>query len=361
MHLTLANPYLINALTAPPPQSYRYERWRERGYHPDLRPISPDSECGTLIGQMGWVGAHAHAHEYLWATAGNMGAVLTETVENPCLIPYDESPRYQLPPQIVVKELAGRHVLLTKSGSRLDMIGSEHPALNLTLIEVEPDGMHYRMRFGTPEQSVLNRYANGVAPPVPTSEMFHYLLIFEQLEPHGFNALVHLQPKFLNLISRTEHGHPDLFYNFLRGYEPETPIIYDASSGIGFVQERAPGIPELSYESLRLFQNGGSPERYILYWVGHGTFSRGTDILDAYKHAEYFEAAARMAWEANQHNVDAQAYTEEIVNCILREFNANRERGEQPDANQSPDEVVSAPQSGVNTFTTEPENVYNYP
>ena len=73
MASTLTNPYLVNALTAPPPQTYRYKRWRERGYHPELCPISADSECGTLIGQMGWVGAHAHAHDYLWATAGNMG------------------------------------------------------------------------------------------------------------------------------------------------------------------------------------------------------------------------------------------------------------------------------------------------
>lgn len=299
---------------------------------------------------MGWVGAHAHAHEYLWATAGNMGAVLTEPVEDVCLMPYEVSPRYQLPPQIVVKGLAGRHVLLTKSGSRLDMIGIEHPALNLTLIEVEPDGVHYRMRFGTPDQTALDLNRDGVAPPAPTSEMFHYLLIFEQLESQGFNALVHLQPKFLNLISRTEHGAPDRFYNFLRGYEPETPIIYDASSGIGFVEERAPGIPELSYESLRLFQNGGSPERYILYWVGHGTFSRGSDLLDAYKHAEYFEAAARMAWEANQQTVKAQAYTEEIVSCILREFNANRGVNQNSDADfQDPDTPGQS------------ENVYNYP
>ena len=347
---TLANPYLTNALTPPPPQTYRYKCWQERGYHPNLRPISPDSECGTLVGQMGWVGAHAHAHEYLWATAGNMGAVLTEAIEDACLIPYEASPRYQLPPQIVVKGLAGRHVLLTKSGSRLDMIGIEHPALNLTLIEVEPDGVHYRMRFGTPDQATLDINHNRIAPPAPTSEMFHYLLIFEQLERQGFNALVHLQPKFLNLISRTEHGAPDRFYNFLRGYEPETPIIYDPSSGIGFVEERAPGIPELSYESLRLFQNGGSPERYILYWVGHGTFSRGSDLLDAYKHAEYFEAAARMAWEANQQTVKAQAYTEEIVSCILREFNANRKTNQHSDADFQDSDTP--PQS---------ENVYNYP
>ena len=299
---------------------------------------------------MGWVGAHAHAHEYLWATAGNMGAVLTEAIEDACLIPYEVSPRYQLPPQIVVKGLAGRHVLLTKSGSRLDMIGIEHPALNITLIEVEPDGVHYRMRFGTPDQATLNLNQDRVAPPAPTSEMFHYLLIFEQLEKQGFNALVHLQPKFLNLISRTEHGAPDRFYNFLRGYEPETPIIYDASSGIGFVEERAPGIPELSYESLRLFQNGGSPERYILYWVGHGTFSRGSDLLDAYKHAEYFEAAARMAWEANQQTVKAQAYTEEIVSCILREFNANREVNQHSDTDFQNSDTQG-----------QSENVYNYP
>lgn len=351
MEASLANPYLTNTLTPPPPQTYRYKCWQERGYHPDLRPIPSDSECGTLIGQMGWVGAHAHAHEYLWATAGNMGAILTEALEEACLIPYDASPRYQLPPQIVVKGLAGRHVLLTKSGSRLDMIGIEHPALNVTLIEVEPDGVHYRMRFGTPDQATLDRNRDRVAPPAPTSEMFHYLLIFEQLEEQGFNALVHLQPKFLNLISRTEHGAPNRFYNFLRGYEPETPIIYDASSGIGFVEERAPGIPELSYESLRLFQNGGSPERYILYWVGHGTFSRGSDLLDAYKHAEYFEAAARMAWEANQQTVKAQAYTEEIVSCILREFNANREINNQHSDTDFPDSDT----------LVQSENVYNYP
>jgi ribulose-5-phosphate 4-epimerase/fuculose-1-phosphate aldolase len=230
------------------------------------------------------------------------------------------------------------------------MIGIEHPALNITLIEVEPDGVHYRMRFGTPDQATLNLNQDGVAPPAPTSEMFHYLLIFEQLEKQGFNALVHLQPKFLNLISRTEHGAPDRFYNFLRGYEPETPIIYDASSGIGFVEERAPGIPELSYESLRLFQNGGSPERYILYWVGHGTFSRGSDLLDAYKHAEYFEAAARMAWEANQQTVKAQAYTEEIVSCILREFNANREVNQHSDTDFQNSDTQG-----------QSENVYNYP
>ncbi len=351
MDSTLANPYLTNALMPPPPQTYSYKRWQDRGYHPHLRPISPDSECGTLIGQMGWVGAHAHAHEYLWATAGNMGYLLTEPVEDACLIPYETSPRYQLPPQIVVKELAGRHVLLTKSGSRLDMIGIEHPALNVTLIEVEPDGEHYRMRFGTPDQITLDEKCPGVEPPAPTSEMFHYLLIFEQLEERGFNALVHLQPKFLNLISRTEHGAPDRFYDFLRGYEPETPIIYDASSGIGFVEERAPGIPELSYESLRLFQNSEGPERYILYWIGHGTFSRGSDLLDAYKHAEYFEAAARMAWEANQQTVRAQAYTEEIVSCILREFHANREVN-----NRHSDMDSTEPDT-----LGQSENVYNYP
>ena len=84
--------------------------------------------------------------------------------------------------------------------------------------------------------------------------------------------------------------------------------------------------------------------------MGHGTFSRGTDILDAYKHAEYFEAAARMAWEANQQRVDAQAYTEEIVSCILREFNANREAAAESD------------DAALETETPmRSDNVYNYP
>ena len=350
VQFTLANPYLTNALTAPSPQSYRESRWRERGYYPSLRPISPDSEAGTLIGQMGWVGAHAHAHHYLWASAGNMGAILSQPVDEACLLPFNAAPRYALPPKIVVKGLAGKHVLLTKSGARLDMIGCEHPALNVTLIEVEPDGTHYRMRFGTPAQAALTQ--NGTAPK-PTSEMFHYLLIFEQLEAQGFRALVHLQPKFLNLISRTEHGHPDRFYEFLRGYEPETPIIYDASGGIGFVQERAPGIPELSYESLRLFENAPNSPRYILYWVGHGTFSRGEELLDAYKHAEYFEAAARMAWEANQQKINAQAYTEEIIRCILREFEANR--------TETREAENGTYGTAVPDSETEPDNLYNYP
>jgi ribulose-5-phosphate 4-epimerase/fuculose-1-phosphate aldolase len=342
--LTLSNPYLTNNLTPPAPQSYRYHQWRARGYHPNLKPISPDSELGVLIGQMGWVGAHAHAHDYLWGSAGNIGALLADGVDPDSLLPYDESPRYTLPPSITVKGLAGRHVLLTKSGSRLDMTAIEHPALNLTIVEVEADGSHYRMRFGTPSVSELD--ALQIKPPKPTSEMFHYMLIFDQLEAEGVKALAHLQPKFLNLISRSEHGNPSRFYHFLKGYEPETPIMYDDCGGIGFVEEKAPGIPELSFENLRLFKMEDLPAnqrnglRHILYWVGHGTFSRGVDVLDAYKHAEYFEAAARMAWEANQKQIDSQAYSEEIVNCILREFRSN----------QTP--VAELPSD---------ENVYNYP
>ena len=351
MELTIVNPYLTRQ-QAPPAHSYRYQHWCSRGYQQGLHPISPDSELGTCIGQMGWVGAHAHAHDYLWASAGNMGVLLSEAVDSKCLIAFDESPRFALPTAIVVKGLAGRHVLLTKSGSRLDMIGIEHPALNVTVIEVEPDGTHYRMRYGTQTQIELDNATESENRCVPTSEMFHYLLIFEQLEKQGFQALVHLQPKFLNLISRTEHGHPDRFYSFLKGYEPETPIIYDASGGIGFVQERVPGIPELSYESLRLFENGAAPMRHILYWVGHGTFSRGKDLLEAYKHAEYFEAVARMAWEANQRQVSAEAYSEEIVNCILREFNASR--------NEPTDNTI-VQQLDVEIEDGAPENLYNYP
>lgn len=353
MKLALVNPYLTQQQT-PPAHSYRYDQWRKRGFQQGLHPISPDSELGTCIGQMGWVGAHAHAHDYLWASAGNMGVILSDLVDEKCLIDYDDSPRYALPTAIVVKGLANRHVLLTKSGSRLDMIGIEHPALNVTVIEVEPDGTHYRMRYGTQTEAEINSITeteDATTQCVPTSEMFHYLLIFEQLEKQGFNALVHLQPKFLNLISRTEHGHPDRFYSFLKGYEPETPIIYDASGGIGFVQERVPGIPELSYESLRLFENGNSPMRHILYWIGHGTFSRGTDLLEAYKHAEYFEAVARMAWEANQRQVSAEAYSEEIVNCILREFNASR---------SEPKEDITV-EFDIEKEDGTPENLYNYP
>ena len=327
-NLSLTNPYLTRDLSPPPPRSFRDRQWCTRGYQSSLRPISPESELGVLIGQMGWVGSHAHAHGYLWGSAGNMGALLDESIDPDCLLPYIESPRYALPPAITVPGLAGRRVLFTKSGARLDMISLEHPALNLAIVEVEVDGVHYRMRFGT--QSVSQLKTDQLNAPKPTSEMFHYMLVFDQLESHGFKALVHLQPKFLNLISRTEHGHPSRFYDFLKGYEPETPIMYEDCGGIGFVQERAPGIPELSYESLRLFKMEDFPSqpagamRHILYWVGHGTFSRGVDLLDAYKHGEYFEAAARMAWEANQGRIDAQPYSEEIVNCILSEFHANQ-------------------------------------
>lgn len=345
---SLTNPYLTKTLSPPPPRSYRDRQWYARGYLPNLKPISPDSELGVLIGQMGWVGSHAHDRGYLWGSAGNMGTLLNDSIDPDCLLPYAESPRYALPTKISVPGLSGRRVLLTKSGARLDMISLEHPALNLTVIEVEVDGIHYRMRFGA--QPISQQNIDQNSPTKPTSEMFHYMLIFDQLETHGFKALVHLQPKFLNLISRTEHGHPSRFYDFLKGYEPETPIMYDDCGGIGFVQERAPGIPELSYESLRLFKmedchsQSADTMRHILYWVGHGTFSRGVDLLDAYKHGEYFEAAARMAWEANQGKIDAEPYNDEIVNCILREFHAN----------QNPTESV-VPKEREN------HGVFNYP
>ena len=191
-----SNPYLTNDLLPPPPRSYRFRQWRERGYQASLQPISPDSEIGVLIGQMGWMGSHAHARGYLWGTAGNMGSLLSEPIQANCMLPREQSPRYTLPEAITVNRLAGRRVLITKSGSRLDAIALEHPALNLTIVEVDYDGRHYRMRFGTPPVSVLEQ--SHVTPPRPTSELFHYLLIFDQLEDHGFNALVHLQPKFLN-------------------------------------------------------------------------------------------------------------------------------------------------------------------
>jgi ribulose-5-phosphate 4-epimerase/fuculose-1-phosphate aldolase len=343
--LTLSNPYLTNDLIPPVPKSYRYHQWCARGYSPALQPISPDSELGVFIGQMGWVGSHATAHNYLWGSAGNIGAILSETVDSDCLLPYDQSPRYSLPPEITAERLGGRHVLLTKSGARLDTIGLEHPALNLTIVEVEDDGVHYRMRFGTPLLPQLKEMQAKSSKP--TSEMFHYMLIFDQLEEHGFKALVHLQPKFLNLISRSEQGHPSRFYNFLKGYEPETPIMYDECGGIGFVVEKAPGIPQLSYDSLGLFKMEDFPSdqrngmRYILYWYGHGTFSRGEDVLEAYKHAEYFEASACMAWEAKQSQIHPEAYSEEEVDCILREFQSNQ---------QSTQDVSS-----------EAESVFNYP
>ena len=340
-----SNPYLANELLPPPPRSYRYRQWRDRGYQASLQRISSDSELGVLVGQMGWMGSQAHARGFLWGTAGNMGALLSEAVDASCLLPRDQSPRYALPPAITVKRLAGRRVLITKTGSRLDAIAVEHPALNLTIVEVDDDGNHYRMRYGTPPVSVLDE--GQITPPRPTSELFHYLLIFDRLEDYGFQALVHLQPKFLNLISRSEYGSPSRFYDFLRGYEPETAIIYEKSGGIGFVQEKAPGIPELSYENLRLFKSEDLPSdqrhemRHILCWVGHGTFSRGTDILDAYKHAEYFEAAAQMAWEANQNRINAQAYNKEIIDCILREFQQNQSTSQEPHNDE--------------------ENLYNYP
>ena len=159
------------------------------------------------------------------------------------------------------------------------------------------------------------------------------------------------------MISRSEHGVPERFYDFLKGYEPETPIIYDSVGGIGLVMEKAPGIPELSFQSLRLFQGEDLPDRssdqfrHVVYWIGHGTFSRGVDILDSYRHAEYFEAAARMAWEANQTNIDSQAYSEETVSCILDEFAANQ----LPEPDQT-----SATEPSSTESSSETGNLYNY-
>ena len=352
----LTNPYLTQEKFPPAAQSYRYRKWLERGYQPTLAPIGVDSEIGTLIGQMGWAGSHAHRNGYLWGSAGNMGALMTEIVGSDYLLPIEESPRGRLPAAITVNNLVGRHVLLTKSGCRLDLVGLEHPSLNVTILEMESDGVHYRMRYGTPTISELERTGNKL--PKPTSEFFHYMLVFDQLGDYEFNALVHLQPKFLNLISRSEHGVPEKFYDFLKGYEPETPIIYDSVGGIGLVMEKAPGIPELSFQSLRLFQGKDLPDknsdqfRHVVYWTGHGTFSRGVDILDSYRHAEYFEAAARMAWEANQTSIDSQAYSEETVSCILDEFAANQ----LPELDQTSTTDPSSTES-----SSETGNLYNYP
>ena len=72
-NLSLTNPYLTRDLSPPPPRSFRDRQWCARGYQSSLRPIPPESELGVLIGQMGWVGSHAHTHGYLWGSAGKHG------------------------------------------------------------------------------------------------------------------------------------------------------------------------------------------------------------------------------------------------------------------------------------------------
>ena len=205
--ITPSNPYLTNDLLPPPPRSYRYRQWRERGYQASLQPISSDNEIGVLIGQMGWMGSHAHARGYLWGTAGNMGSLLSEPIDANCLLPREQSP--PLHPARSDNRKSVSRAACTDNQIRFKIrrnLQLEHPALNLTIVEVDDDGRHYRMRYGTPPVSVLEQ--SHVTPPRPTSELFHYLLIFDQLEDYGFNALVHLQPKFLNLISRSGVWQP---------------------------------------------------------------------------------------------------------------------------------------------------------
>ena len=78
MKYTLVNPYLTHQ-QIPPPHSYRYQQWVARGFQPNLNPISPDTELGTCIGQMGWVGTHAHAHDYLWGIRRKYGGDIIRT------------------------------------------------------------------------------------------------------------------------------------------------------------------------------------------------------------------------------------------------------------------------------------------
>ena len=108
------------------------------------------------------------------------------------------------------------------------------------------------------------------------------------------------------------------------------------------------------YSSLKTELN-----QCVIYFTGSDTvhFQEAATILEAYKHAEYFEAVARMAWEANQKQVSAEAYSEEIVNCILQEFNASRTQTD----NESEQEDKLSIQLDVERENQKPDNLYNYP
>ena len=180
------------------------------------------------------------------------------------------------------------------------------------------------MRFGTPSLSALEQIQTK--PPKPTSEMFHYMLIFGATRSRWFQSVGAPTTEVLepNLAQRTRRGIAVL--RLPERVRTRTPIMYDKSGGIGFVQERAPGIPNFLTKACVFLREKISQQvsvtKCAISFIGLGTahFPAALICSTRYRHSEYFEAAARMTWEANQNRINAQAYSEEIVNCILREF-----------------------------------------
>ena len=178
-----------------------------------------------------------------------------------------------LPCNVSVPFLKGRYLYCKGSGKRMRDL-AKNPMDNGSIIRVLPDGEHYEIVACLPIQ--------------PTSEIASHLAIHNYLVSIGSpnKATLHTHPTSLVAMSHIDNlldgtKMTQLLWSMI----PEARLFCE--QGIGIVRYAEPGSTNLANATLHTLRNHD-----IVLWEKHGTFTIGTNMIEAFDTTDVMEKAA---------------------------------------------------------------------
>lgn len=267
---------------------------------------APYPELDDLLEMMGEAGLRLSDIEASEGAAGNISVCLRWIFEPRTRFPVVEE---IILPQSV-PELAGASFLVTGSGRRLREIIDE-PTASIACVVVNEGGKTAKMH--TSYQRRFERV---------TSEFNSHLAVhYDQILESGtnFHAVVHAQPMHLTYLSHIPRYQNVGYLNtHLLRWQPET--IVNLPEGIGFIDFRLPGSPELMAATLECLHT-----HRIVIWAKHGVMARSdVSVKRATDRVEYAETAAKYEYLNLMVGELGEGLSAEDIRSITRAFNVQQ-------------------------------------
>lgn len=179
---------------------------------------------------------------------------------------------------VLLPNLANKNVLISTAGSHIANIPDEAEHA-LGLIEFSSDGSQYRKLWGF--KGFKNR---------PTSELDTHARI---LDIEGSGAVIHDHPLATNAMMLAGHASSCYGANRILWMGSTEGIAY-LPGGLGHLQWRVPGTPELGLLTEKSFRDGFD----AVLWDRHGLVAHAEDVKSAYGKIQTIEHAMSTVQQA---------------------------------------------------------------
>lgn len=199
-----------------------------------------------------------------------------------------------------VKELAGKYLLITGSGTRARDIATDAQN-DIGLYKISPDGKSYQWIIGNDK---------------PTSEMPSHCAIqneFVKSRP-DYKAIIHTHPpRLISLTHVPEFKDAKRLSDVVLGLQSEARI--QLPEGIGHLPFCVPGSLELGLLSAEEIKH-----RNVILWHMHGALSVGTSLNHALDQLEVVEKAAEIYWTLKSAGLPTNGMTDDDLNKSMEFF-----------------------------------------